>query len=495
MFKRIISIFLALCLAVSCFCFPASASTYDTDVGTSCGKYFSLLSDYISGEISYEAFKDKTKALLHDIPDDSNKSTFETLISGLTSAAEGVSYASANVSGAFVKTFRDTLQGLEDFFDFGFDTGKNLRFIFDDLWNEFCTDKGYTSSDIDMNGFGAFIRFDTNISERSNSSTAYLYTAYIYCDYIVYDPTQDGRAKIYIYGDNNIEIKCSGKEVSFTGSGVSATVGEFSLFGDVRYTDGSSADDITTEPNIEPTPPEDIGDVDLSDFLKDLLEKLKDLFPDTSTIEGLLRQILAKCTSIDEKMNESGGGMRADELQDILDKAILSLATQNKVNNNQLLQELIAMRKLLQGYGDEEIPPEEADSILQGLISGITSGLLSFVGIDLDVSEIIEICEEAGDLGISVLRGIVDIITILNAAVPLQAVNALITTLTGIIFNLNAPTDLTFTLDGQSYTLLSANILSVAPVAAALNIIKGLVSIIVAYAWLKWARKFYLSQF
>lgn len=500
MYKKIISLFLALCLSISCLSLPISAESSNSDVSSACGKYFSLLSDYLNNKITYEAFQDKTAALYHDIDNSSDRDAFSSLVGGLTNAAEGVSYASSNVSGAFVKSLRDVMTSFDSFYDFSFDTGMKLEKAFEYMWNQFCKDKGYTSSAVNMNGYGALLRFDGIISSYPNST---FWQGYLYCDYFSVQYINDNRS-FYSYcpEGNYLLIATDGTSVIYNYSAswvndfLDTSSDDVSVFGDVRYLDGSPADDIKTPNDENPISPEDLpSDVDLSSFLKKFLDLLQNQFPDTSTIEGLLRAILAKCSSIDAKMDETGSGMNPDELSLLLDKAVLSLTVQNQTNTDALLAELISIRETLQGYKDEEIPPEEADSILQGLISGITSGLISLAGLDIDVSEIIEICEDAGDLGISVLRGIVNIIGILNAAVPLQAVNALITTLTGIIFNLNEPTDLTFNLNGSEVVFIPVNLLSVPQIAGALNIIKGLVTIIVAYSWLKWARKFFLSQF
>ena len=80
------------------------------------------------------------------------------------------------------------------------------------------------------------------------------------------------------------------------------TYAETTFYGDWRYENGEEAsDDITEFPEKEPPTydDDDVSDEDLIDFLKDLLEELQMEFPDLSTIEGLLRAILAKLGTLD----------------------------------------------------------------------------------------------------------------------------------------------------------------------------------------------------
>lgn len=472
MFKRIISIFLALCLTVSCFCVPASAVNpvgMINDISRFYSDIWEISEQYDKGEISQSEFFEKfaSSMVRFDINYGSDITSFKDVLNVFE-------FCGVDVPDKWQEWFYENKMG-------GGGSGGNR----DDSILNGCSCAAF-QYDSKGQKYLAMYGFNGTLKEYK----AGVFTANMYFDvYYTYNPSTGAITSTLHNGSKNFDYNTN------------LNPRDWVLYGswDVTTLDDEAVPDgVITELPEKKIPNYDddsVDENDLIDFLKDLLQELMLQFPDLSTVEGLLRAILAKCTSIESRMDEQGGGMNPDELQVMLDKAILSLTVQNKVNNDALLNELVAIREAIQGYGDEEIPPEEADSILQGLISGITSGLLSFVGIDLDVSEIVDICEEAGDLGISVLRGIVDIIAILNASVPLQAVNALITTLTGIIFNLNEPTDLTFTLNGAEVTFLSADLLSVPQIAAALNIIKGFVSILVAYAWLKWARKFYLSQF
>lgn len=483
MINKLIAVFLALSIALSCLFVPSFASPLDvsSDFSRFITDIWNLSEQYNNGEIS------KTEFL----------SSF-----GNSMLRFDINY------GADVTSFKDVLK----VFEFcGVDVS--------DDWKEWFYENkmggdgdGGNRDDSLLEGYGAvaILKIYSRTLGLSNTSV-------YYGDYGVINKGVSamiyGSKIIRKYTDNlkNADTVTYEFEVSRTVSGAfmndNYNYAETVFYGDWRYDDGSEAtDEITDLPEKVPPAFDDdtVPDDDLIDFLKDLLEKLQMQFPDLSTIEGLLRAILAKCTEIENRMGEGGNGLTAAELQPLLDQAVLALTLQNKTNNDavlksndELLKELINIRKILQGFdNDEEVPPEEADSILQGLISGLTSGLISLIGSgfgDVEVSEIIEICTSAGTVGTKLLSGIVDIIGFLGALVPFSIIKTCIESTFNIMFNKNTPADLTFTLDGDSYTFLSASFLDIPIVAGSLAILKGVVTIMVLYGWLKWARKFYIN--
>lgn len=483
MINKLIAVFLALSIALSCLFVPSFASPLDvsSDFSRFITDIWGLSEQYTNGEISKDEFI----------------SSF-----GHSMLRFDIDY------GADVTSFKDILKVIEFC---GIDVP--------DEWKEWFYENkmggdgsGGNRDDSLLEGYGAVA-----IVKIYSRSLGLSNTSVYYGDYGVIN--KDVSATIYgskiirKYTDNlkNADTVTYEFEVSrFVGGAFmndNYNYAETVFYGDWRYDDGSEAtDDITDLPEKVPPAFDDdtVSDDDLIDFLKDLLEKLQMQFPDLSTIEGLLRAILAKCTDIENRIGEGGNGLTADELQPLLDQAVLALTLQNKTNNeavlksnDELLKELINIRKILQGFdSDEEVPPEEADSILQGLISGLTSGLISLIGSgfgDVEVSEIIEICTSAGTVGTKLLSGIVDIIGFLGALVPFSIIKTCIESTFNIMFNKNTPADLTFTLDGDSYTFLSASFLDISIVAGSLAILKGVVTIMVLYGWLKWARKFYIN--
>lgn len=478
MINKLIAVLLALSIALSCLFVPSFASPLDvsSDFSRFITDIWTLSEQYDKGEISKSEYI----------------SSF-----GKSMLRFDINY------GADVTSFKDVLK----VFEF---CGVELS----DDWKEWFYENkmggdgdGGHRDDSELKGYGAILKI---YNSKGTLNTVY------YGDYGIFRNIKETQFDVLLkythiakYDYNSGDFLSENdvdSSIAFTHY-IPDSNGLRQYLGDWRNSDGSSNDDFTTEfpEKVPPTFDDDsVSDDDLIDFLKDLLEKLQMQFPDLSTIEGLLRAILAKCTDIENRIGEGGNGLTAAELQPLLDQAVLALTLQNKTNNeavlasnDELLKELINIRKILQGFdSDEEVPPEEADSILQGLISGLTSGLISLIGSgfgDVEVSEIIEICTSAGMVGTKLLSGIVDIIGFLGALVPFSIIKTCIESTFNIMFNKNTPVDLTFTLDGDSYTFLSASFFDIPIVAGSLAILKGVVTIMVLYGWLKWARKFYIN--
>lgn len=175
-----------------------------------------------------------------------------------------------------------------------------------DLWKQFYNDKmggggsGGNRDDSVLNGSGAVAYFVEKCSD------GHIIEYYRYCEYGVirkndksydtynetcnkwlYDGVVQGISKDYC--TNNLDLPFVLSSDAF-------------FYGDWRYADGSSAtDDITDFPEKEPPAFDDdtVSDDDLIDFLEDLLNDLQLQYPDLSTIEGLLRAILAKLGTLD----------------------------------------------------------------------------------------------------------------------------------------------------------------------------------------------------
>lgn len=505
MINKLIAVFLALSIALSCLFVPASASSgASDDVAASVGQYYAFLDQYLKGEITYEAFQAKARAAFEDIKSDSDRTKVQQILDGLTSSLEGISYAGANMTAVPVKMFRDAMKQLDSVFGFWDNVGGLLFDTFESIWNEYANKNNYTDTDFDMSGYGAACVHYSN-GEYSNT---------LYCAYGIIHKQWNNQIVGYSKDDVGCRNVFANGKIFTDSPAVCGYLNDeygntFVFYGDWRYDDGSgnesSADDLITPNGKSPKDIDDLpDDTDLSDFFRVLLDKLKNLFPDLSTIEGLLRAILAKCEEIEQRMGEGGKGLTAEELQPMLDQLILAITMADKQNtkdilksNDELLKELINIRKILQGFdSDEEVPPDEANSILQGLISGLTSGLIQLLGFglgDSEVSDIIQICINAGTVGTKLMSGIVDVIAFMGALVPFSIIKTLIETTFNIIFNKNAPADLTFTLNNTSYTFLSASFLNIPIVAGSLAIVKGLVSVMIIYIWLKWARKFFVN--
>lgn len=462
MIKKIISIIVALSIALSCFSFSVSANPIRNTAGYYTFLY-GILNKYKNGEISLND-------LLTLAFDEYMNTGMDNIEDGFTSLSDLIN--------SIADTGVDVLSKWLDFNNYGGPVNRDDSIL--NGYGAVCIDKLVSTGEIVSRYFGAYGVIHTEWDNQ----------LYMYPD--------DDTNVLYIYD------KLGGKETVFTerkkcGSLYSDGIHEWSIYGDWRYSDGTSADDVTPDlpqkdiPNYDdPDVPED----DLIDFLEDLLQDLMLEFPDLSTVEGLLAAILQKCTSIDNKMDEGGGSsdLTSDEFKTMLDQAILALTINNVTETDRLLAELVNIRTILQGFEDgEDIPEDEANSILEGLISGITAGLLSLIGLNVDVGDLVTICKEGGTIGIKLLTGIVDIVAFLSAAVPFNVIKTALTTVFGVIFNENAPADLVFTIDGYDYTFLSVSFFNDTNVAGALSLIKGIISVMIIFIFLKWARKFYMN--
>lgn len=476
MINKLFAVLLALSIALSCLFVPSFASPLDvsSDFSRFVTDIWTLSEQYDKSEIS------KTEFI----------SSF-----GNSMLRFGINY------GADVTSFKDVLK----VFEF---CGVSVP----DDWKEWYYENkmgggggGVNRDDSVLNGYGAVLRI---YSTQTNK----LLDEYFGNAGLLRNKTDDSvgyylKYSLHNYYDSDGLLSISKPENSSLSGQYYFSVGNFQFLGDWQYENGDVASDIITE-LPEKVPPnfddDSVSEDDVLDFLKDLLEKLQMQFPDLSTIEGLLRAILAKCEEIEQRIGEGGKGLTAEELQPMLDQLILAITMADKQNtndllksNDELLKELINIRKILQGFdSDEEVPPDEANSILQGLISGLTSGLTQLLGFgfgDSEVSDIIQICINAGTVGTKLMSGIVDVIAFMGALVPFSIIKTLIETTFNIMFNKNAPADLTFTLNNTSYTFLSASFLNIPIVAGSLAIVKGLVSVMIIYIWLKWARKFFVN--
>lgn len=477
MFKKIISVIVALSIALSCLCVPSFATPLSLPQTVS--RFFSelwdLTDDYDSGKISKSEFFEKFKASM--------------IRFGINYVGEG-------------SCFKDILDVIEFC---GIDVPEEWK-----AW--FYENNEVEKDDSLLENYGAACAV-----RRIRKSDGYLMSITIFFgDYgVIYDTWASvygsvcSRKLTDYYHNKDAVISSSADKMQCTNYNEDSSdyYADTSFYGDWRYSDGSSADD-----NISDLPDKDVpsydddsvSEDDVFKFLRDLLQDLMLKFPDMSTIEGLLRAILAKCTDIENRIGDGGSGMTSDELKPLLDQAVLALTLQNKTDNDallksneQLLNELINIRKILQGFdSDEEIDNDTSNSILQGLISSLSSGLTRLLGFgfdDDDVSEIIQICITAGSVGRKLMSGIVDVIAFMGALVPFSIIKTLIENTFNIMFNKNAPADLTFTLDNTTYTFLSASFLDIPIVAGSLAIVKGLVSVMIIYIWLKWARKFFVN--
>lgn len=354
--------------------------------------------------------------------------------------------------------------------------------------------------EFDMHGFGACCKRNTGHIES-------YYEEAVFCDYIVIKYNADNQLVYGCHGD----ISTMWGDGHMTSGGSSGAVSpRYTFYGDIRYDDGTPADDkITDNPIV--IPPLDEGGDDLDGFLQQLLAQLKLLYPDLSTVNGLLAAIYAECQSINSKVDGtqgSGGGSLTENdinnLSELVDNALASTAIGGAGNNSELMKLLIKMRKDIQALkdGDETMKLEsgldmiidpETGEILGGVVDGIMDNIgqiNNISGLDLDIPSVVDL-SEIGSYGIAMLSGFCSLLVSLSYIIDITAISGLMMSLQGIFLDNSSPADLTFNFQGNSYVLLSSSTLT--SWSGVLVVIKSFVSIIILYCWLKWARKMVLS--
>lgn len=194
-----------------------------------------------------------------------------------------------------------------------------------DYWKMYYTGKTGSSGipDVDTKGYGAIMHIDT-----ANSSLPW---DNYYCDYIVVSVVYGSICSAAFYGSNNLhtwnDVYTGDASANFKDSlifenrDILNSIGNYTtkFYGDVRYSDGSNADEVTTDINYTIPPVEEQDDDTLSDFLDELIKQLKYEHPDLSTIEGLLAAIHSELKLLDHDDDNS--------LLSTINNSILSLKT------------------------------------------------------------------------------------------------------------------------------------------------------------------------
>ena len=216
-------------------------------------------------------------------------------------------------------------------------------------------DNTITTDNVDMKGAGCFVI----AYSKSDLSKV---TGYYYCDYLVVRPgalTSDG----YSVGNDSANFNFKGlflwqipKSYDPTQYDVNDTYDpainlstslfnqKVVIYGDVRYSDGSSADDISSpiQSITQGIDTSQLTNQELIDLLQDMINKLNIEFPDLSTIEGLLRAIYNKECGISSQITYSTSEINA---------AILALTNSNAAGSENIVNTLLEIRKELQNGG------------------------------------------------------------------------------------------------------------------------------------------------
>lgn len=333
-----------------------------------------------------------------------------------------------------------------------------------------------TNNLMDMKGFGA-VAFNT----ASNT--------YYYVDYIVitYDSVWNSY-KFTLYADSYYEY-VDDKGVLHTynkGLNYGTSFGDYMKFyGDVRYSDGTSADDYISPSSetIQTNDPSTLTDTQLIDLLEDLLLNLKLDFPDLSSVEGLLSAILTKLGTLD---SDNDNGLLSD-----IYVAIQSLKTDDHTESQQIIAILEEIRDNLTGTSSgsgEASDLTELTEILKDMkkslnyLVGIETIDVVTDSIDLDNIDVTEFDQKFFDKYGSLIT------TVINKF-GYGPVNEMLKTCHSIVFNTSAPADLIINYEGVDYTILSSSMFNDDKVKSSLTLVKSFLSIFILIGWLTVMRR------
>lgn len=436
------------------------------------------------------------------------------LVSGDMSVSDAFSSATSAASSA-------VSENVKDMFPFSETNINNTRDLADKIATSVrqglrdmggsIDDNTITTNVVDMKGYGALL---IKISKKDNWKFYY---------YGVYGEfyNNSGEPSIALYGPGReVWYKPDGSASDYDavlnnfGSAYNGdtTTYAYKFYGDWRYREtGAAADDkITPTQSItQGIDTSQMTNEDLYNLLQDMIDKINLQFPDLSTVEGLLRSILSQCKAINNKI---ANGEKADysDIQKYINTAISSLATKNDANTQKLVDELAKLRLAtggsvadnkeladILGLPDLDIGQildkengEIKTDVVQGIIDNLTDLLPS---VNLDFPTVADV-EKLGIIEIKMVAAFADLATSLDCIVPLSVVNGLLTTMQGVCFSNGNPSDLVFSIDGVSYTLIPVAIIEHRGFASAILIIRSLVGFIILYSWLKWVRQFMLNM-
>ena len=226
--------------------------------------------------------------------------------------------------------------------DFADKVTTNVRQGLRDLGGDI-DDNTITTDNVDMQGYGACVALKSEFLGSALPTTSIKY----FGDFAVISFDSNGNQMVKIYTSTG-QIMCILKNCDisyrYTDSFSFATGNRYIFYGDIRYSDGTQADDIKQpiQSITQGIDTSQLSDQELIDLLQDMINKLNIEFPDLSTIEGLLRAIYNKECGISSQITYSTSEINA---------AILALTNSNAAGSENIVNTLLEIRKELQNGG------------------------------------------------------------------------------------------------------------------------------------------------
>lgn len=473
---KFFAVLISVSICVSVCAFPAFAATGGGAGGNRDDNFVKYSVDYLktvyqyckdvisSGEVDVSTFPSATSDYISKTSSLALDTATQSIKDNLTTAVDALSMApSRETVNAVVERGRDLLDYC------GIDYGKTET----------------TQQTTDMRGCGA--RLDVF------GGSDYVIT---WCEYI----TVKG-SRYYPYGKGYFLWKdgysgnsnMSGSTYAEIGN-KSGTIGfinttDIVVYGDVRYSDGTPATDITqpTTETIYTNDPSSLTDTQLIDLLEDLLLNLKLDYPDLSSVEGLLSAILTKLGTLD---SDNDNGLLSD-----IYIAIESLKNDNHAESQQIISILEEIRDNITGSSGSG---ESSDtSELMEELKEISKNLKYLVGLEtIDVvTDVIDFDNiEFTDFDNSFFDKYGQLINTVINKFGYGPVNEMLKTCHSIVFNTSAPADLTFNYGGYDFTLLSTEMFEDDDVKQSLTLVKSFLSIFILIGFLSVMRKRIVSS-
>lgn len=269
--------------------------------------------------------------------------------------------------------------------------------------------------------------------------------------------------------DTNFVIATVYYTISYSDNGVSHT----SSVTATVFFNNSDWGDIVDDPfNVTDTPDvDDLSDDDLKKYIDNLLNNLNTMYPDLSTVEGLLQAIL-------NQLKNSGGCDCSDVLAQI-NAAIISLANDSNVQNAQIIALLQAIKDNVNNDNGNNGSATDLDPLLQKIDKIIA---------DLDYLKMIntiELLTDGWDKLTAAEKSYLDeyakLIVTMGNKFGFSSVNNVISSFNSIIFTNSPPRDLTFTYQGKNYVFLSTSLFG--KFSSSVATVRSFISILIIVSW------------
>lgn len=514
MLKRILCVFLSICIVFSVCVVSVSADDYSGIAGITQNdvdyfkKALDLAQRLVKGEISVEDAYAEFQSNATELVSENVKDLLHL---------DDVSNMSArNLANEIVKAVRDKLKDLG-----GLVNGSPQK-----------------EDNIDMKGYSSVA---VKYWDNTKTELEYIYYGH---DGELYSPTSDSIQFYIPYSRCDFyDLRGNFNQTQIRDSSISSThyysSSPWVLYGDWKMRDGSDVPDDATSPTyniVYTTDPSGLTDLEILDLIEDMINQLKLDIPDLSTIEGLLSAILSKLGTLDSDNDAAGlseiasaidnlGSKEEKNYSSVLDEiksalenlfnkeekdyttsldninsslsklsekdyetllnqinaAIVTLGKDNHTDNQQIITALNDLKSAMSNGSKTDISPivSQLEKMQKSLDYLCTINTLEFGENVLD-----DLTEEESKF----LNEYAVLITTLLSKFGLVPINNMLASLDAVILNNSAPADLVINMYGQDITFLSSKMFN-AEAMQYINLAKIFISVLLVYSFCLMFRK------